>query len=306
MATKPTVACGDGLLYSDDDKYLSNVDEDEYEENNFSSFPQNDDVNRNYCILGRPQQLDTSKMTLREEELALDKYQKKRKEYTDANQLEMVKQLADANINTLLQRSQMISYSGDQTPLIRLMMVVEAHPLVAGQTFQHKANMTMAALGFAILFGNKDKNNWTKFCKFIKNTQPIVNLNNKTIITNQDKGSIALIKDIIPEAALFHCSFHCRQNIIKKYGGGEGHVPLSCLWMYQLLVKCNSPGSIQFLRLKYEHQMSPAYVNYLNSISDKQQFPMVRCAMAETVCMYRKTVSSGVEAMNRANDSIQR
>ncbi len=52
--------------------------------------------------------------------------------------------------------------------------------------------------------------------------------------------------------------------------------------------------------------MNPAHVNYLNSISDKQQFPAVRCAMAETVCMYRKTASSGDEAMNRANNSIQR
>jgi hypothetical protein len=67
------------------------------------------------------------------------------------------------------------------------------------------ANMTMAALGFAILFGNEDKNNWANFWKLIKNTHPIVYLNNKTIITNQDKGSIALIKDIIPEAALLHC-----------------------------------------------------------------------------------------------------
>ncbi len=83
-------------------------------------------------------------------------------------------------------------------------------------------------------------------------------------------------------------------------------MPLSCLWMYQLLVKCNLPGLIQFPRLKYEHQMSPAHVNYLNSISNKQQFPVVRCAMAEMVCMYRKTALSGVEAINRANNSIQR
>ncbi len=84
MATKPTVARGDGLLYSDDDKYLNNVDEDEYEENNFSSIPQNYGVSCNHCILGGPQRPDTSKMTLREKELALDKYQKKRKAYTDA------------------------------------------------------------------------------------------------------------------------------------------------------------------------------------------------------------------------------
>jgi hypothetical protein len=52
--------------------------------------------------------------------------------------------------------------------------------------------------------------------------------------------------------------------------------------------------------------MSPAHVNYLNLISDKQQFPVVRCAMVEKVCMYVKTASSGVKAMNRVNDSIRR
>jgi hypothetical protein len=166
------------------------------------------------------------------------------------------------------------------------------------------ANMTMASLGFAILFGNEDKHNWTTFWKFIKNTYPIVNLNNKAIITNQDKGSIATINEFIPEAALFHCSFHHCQNIIKKFGRGEGHMPLTCLWMYNILLKCNSPGLIQFLRLKYEHQMTQAHVKYLNLITDEQQFSAARCAMAEMVCMYGKTASSGVKAMNHANDSI--
>jgi hypothetical protein len=83
-------------------------------------------------------------------------------------------------------------------------------------------------------------------------------------------------------------------------------MPLTCLWMYNILLKCNSPGSIQFLRLKYEHQMTQAHFKYLNSITDEQQFPAARCAMAEMVCMYGKTASSGVEAMNRANDSIRR
>jgi hypothetical protein len=141
VAKKPTVARGNGLLYSDDDKYLNNVDEDKYEENNFSSFPQNDGVSCNHRILGGPQWPDTSKMTLREEELALDKYQKKRKAHTDAKQLEMVKQLAEADITTLPQQGQMHSYKGDQTLLIWLMIVVEGHPLVAGQTFQHKETL---------------------------------------------------------------------------------------------------------------------------------------------------------------------
>jgi hypothetical protein len=131
----------------------------------------------------------------------------------------------------------------------------------------------MASLGFAILFGNEDKHNWTTFWKFIKNTHPIVNLNNKTIITNQDKGSIATIKQFIPEAALFHCSFHCRQNIIKKFEGGKGHVPLTCLWMYNILLNCNLPGSIQFLRLKYEHQKTQAHVKYLTQLLTNSSFP---------------------------------
>ncbi len=118
MAAKPTVAHGDGLLYSDDDEYLNNVDEDKYEENNFSSFSQNDGVSCNHRILGGPQWPDTSKMTLHEEELALDNNQKKRKVYTDAKGLDMVKQLAEANITTSPQWGQMISYSGDQTPSI--------------------------------------------------------------------------------------------------------------------------------------------------------------------------------------------
>jgi hypothetical protein len=88
VVTKPTIACGDGLLYSEDDKYLNNVDEDEdgedeYEDNNFSSVHPDNVVSRN-CILGRPQQPDTSKMSKREEELALDNYKKKRISYTDA------------------------------------------------------------------------------------------------------------------------------------------------------------------------------------------------------------------------------
>jgi hypothetical protein len=40
--------------------------------------------------------------------------------------MEMAKQLAEADITTLPQQHQMHSYIGDQTPSIRLMMVVEA------------------------------------------------------------------------------------------------------------------------------------------------------------------------------------
>ncbi len=145
VVTKPTLVHGNGLLYSEDDDYLNNVDEDEddedeYEDNNFSSVHPDDVVSRN-CILGEPQRPDTSKMSKRKEELALDNYKKKRKLYTDAKRMEMAKQLAEANITTFSHWHQMHSYICDQTPSIRLMMVIEAHPLVAGQTFQHKETL---------------------------------------------------------------------------------------------------------------------------------------------------------------------
>jgi hypothetical protein len=93
VVRKPTIARGDGLLYSKDDEYLNNVDEDEddedkYEDNDFSSVYPDDVVSCN-PILGGPQRPDTSKMSKREKELALDNYKKKRRLYTDAKQMEM-------------------------------------------------------------------------------------------------------------------------------------------------------------------------------------------------------------------------
>ncbi len=59
------------------------TNEDEYEDNDFSSVHPDNVVSRNR-ILGGLQRPDTSKMSKREEELALDNYKKKRKLYTDA------------------------------------------------------------------------------------------------------------------------------------------------------------------------------------------------------------------------------
>jgi hypothetical protein len=78
------------------------------------------------------------------------------------------------------------------------------------------ANDNMSALGLAMLFGNEDKNNWTHFLKFIKKTHLIVDQPNKTILTNQDKGSLVAISDIVPLAGKFHCRFYCQENIVKN------------------------------------------------------------------------------------------
>lgn len=164
-------------------------------------------------------------------------------------------------------------------------------------------------MGFAMLFGNKDKNNWMKFCKFLKSVHPIVSQSTKTIIMDQDKGSLASNREIVPEAGLFHCAFHRCQNIKKKFGGGEGNTPFTCLWMYNILVKCSSGIAIHFLCHKYEPQMKPEHLAYLNSLADNQQFLAAHCKKARDIqvdiCMYGKVALSRVEPMNQANDDVR-
>ena len=67
-----------------------------------------------------------------------------------------------------------------------------------------------------MLYGNEDKANWKTFWKFIKEIHPSVDMSNKTIITDQDKGSLASIIELLPSAHPFLCAFHCRQNIVKN------------------------------------------------------------------------------------------
>ncbi len=167
------------------------------------------------------------------------------------------------------------------------------------------ANQKMVGLGFEILFGNEDKNNWLTFWNFLKEAHPIINQQTKTIITDQDKGSIASIHEELTDVGLFHCLFHRRQNILKKFGSGLGHTPLTPMWMYNILMKFNNVSLMQFLRNKYERDMHPFHLNYLQGIEDEQQFPAARCAMSDDIIMYGILASSGVESMNRANDSIR-
>ena len=68
------------------------------------------------------------------------------------------------------------------------------------------ANGTMAPLGFTMLFGNEDTANWVRFWEFIKKVHPIVNQPTKTVITDQDKGSLSSIRTVLPQAGLFHCA----------------------------------------------------------------------------------------------------
>ncbi len=75
--------------------------------------------------------------------------------------------MAEVDITTLPQWHQMHSYDSDQTPSIRLMMVIKAHPLVAGQTFQHKETMQIRIAEEANLRNIKVKIVWSSHVTYI-------------------------------------------------------------------------------------------------------------------------------------------
>jgi hypothetical protein len=167
------------------------------------------------------------------------------------------------------------------------------------------ANGNMSPLAYRIFFGNEDKANWSWFWAFVKRAHPIINMQSKTIITDQDKGSIPAVKEIIPLAAQFMCSYHCRANIIKKCGGGSGKKSLTCLWMYNLLSSCGTVAHIEMLKKKYLDEMYPSNHHYLLSVTDESQFCAARCAMTSDAQMHGKLASSGVESMNQANMNVR-
>jgi hypothetical protein len=160
----------------------------------------------------------------------------------------------------------------------------------------------MSPLAFGLLFQNEDTKNWFKFWSFVKKVHPCINSPEVTILTDQDKGSIAAVEKEVKQGAQFLCSFHWHQNIIKTLGGGKGSTPLTALWMYNLLCGCDSVALLKRNREKYYLQMHPSALNYLTKLEDKCQYPAARCAMGDTICMYSKSASSGVESMNRANN----
>ncbi len=99
-------------------------------------------------------------------------------------------------------------------------------------------------------------------------------------------------------------SFQHRQNIMKKWAGGSGQRPLSAIWMYNLLIGCKSVASLSATRKTYKEKMYPTDRHYLFNIAKEMQFPAASCAQGNSICMYGKSASSSVEAMNRANKDI--
>ncbi len=89
------------------------------------------------------------------------------------------------------------------------------------------ANGSMAPVAFGILFGNENKESWGKFWKFVSFHHPSLN-DSITIITDQDKGSIAAIKEYMPNA--HQCSLvRWGKSYIRVFGTSSSSLDVSPL-----------------------------------------------------------------------------
>ena len=121
----------------------------------------------------------------------------------------------------------------------------------------------------------------------------------RRIVTDQDKGSLGAIKELVPAVGHFFCAWHRRKNIIKQCGGSSGRVPYSALWVYNKLVKCRSCEHFDKLCDRYFPQMNSKDLLYLNSVPDALQYAVKRCEQG--AYMFHRTTSQGSEVMNAAN-----
>ena len=162
------------------------------------------------------------------------------------------------------------------------------------------ANGSMAPVAFGVLFGNEKKGSWGKFWKFVSLHYPSLNNPLITIITDQDKGSIAAIKEYMPNTHHFHCSWHHANNVMLACK--KGRKLYSGYWNFKQLVGCLTTDEIQRTNDKYQDKVSDTVLTYVNRLADTAQYLAVRCRMGEDIVMYRCTASSRNKSMNPANN----
>ena len=120
----------DGLVFSDDEDYLLDIDYDSEEERLRSSFPKN--KKRMNIIPGGPQPPDLTMYPESEHEAVLDAYIAVRKKFTDKDRHARVKKMnSEAKLSAT-------TVKGDQNEQLRPMSVVEGNRLVDGDTFKNK------------------------------------------------------------------------------------------------------------------------------------------------------------------------
>jgi len=138
------------------------------------------------------------------------------------------------------------SFTTETVPLLQRLFMADACHLNFGKytlftCYGVTANASMSPVAFGTVFRNENGNSWGAFWEFVKKLHPTIDMGDVTVITDQDKGQMNAISDWIPLAGHFHCSHHCRGNIIKYRGGGSGKIKYSALWMYNKLMGCRMP-----------------------------------------------------------------
>jgi hypothetical protein len=202
------------------------------------------------------------------------------------------------------------SFSTSTVPYLQRVFMADACHLHFGKynlfgCYGVTANSNMSPVGFAILFGNENGESWRAFWKFIRSLHPEMNADDVTLITDQDKGQMGALAQEMPNVVQFHCSWHRRQNIMKRCGGGGGKMPYSAMWMYNKLVGARSVQLLDHYKMEHFPKMDNFDLTYLNSIPDTSQYPASRCAMGENIYMYRRSASSGAESMNAAYKEVR-
>ena len=115
----------DGLVFSDDDDFLVDVDLEPEDERLRSSFPK--EKPRRNLIPGGPQAPDLTMFPESERDAVWAKYKKARKKYAD-----------DERQKCLKNQMAFVGVSGDQSTQLRPMSEVEKYGLSEGQIFQSK------------------------------------------------------------------------------------------------------------------------------------------------------------------------
>ena len=139
----------------------------------------------------------------------------------------------------------------------------------------------------------------------LKQIHPTIDRPEVTIVSDQDKGSRVAVRDVIPNAHHFHCSWHRCQNITKAFGNKDGKVEGTANWMFNILSNCKTCREID---MQSEQHLPSLYADerrFLLKLPDNAQYPAACCAMGPNVYMYGRTASSGVESMNRANMEVR-
>ena len=139
----------------------------------------------------------------------------------------------------------------------------------------------------------------------LKQIHPTIDRPEVTIVSDQDKGSRVAVREVLPNAHHFHCSWHRRQNITKAFGNKDGKVEGTANWMFNLLSNCKTRREINMQSEKHLPSLSADEQRFLLKLADNAQYPAARCAMGPNVYMYGRTASSGVESMNRANMEVR-